>query len=131
MAAAKVGGILNNNLNRAQFIYENTSIQNNLIHGSYLAKVKKLIFLGSSCIYPKYCKQPMKEEYLLSGKLETTNEPYAIAKIHGMKMCENYNKQYKTNYFSIMHQVYMAQMIIMILKTLMLYPRYKKCMMLK
>jgi len=102
IAAAKVGGILNNNLNRAQFIYENTSIQNNLIHGSYLAKVKKLIFLGSSCIYPKYCKQPMKEEYLLSGKLETTNEPYAIAKIHGMKMCENYNKQYKTNYFSIM-----------------------------
>tara|TARA_B100000575_G_scaffold288952_2_gene289858 strand:+ start:923 stop:1849 length:927 start_codon:yes stop_codon:yes gene_type:complete len=102
IAAAKVGGILNNNLNRAQFIYENTSIQNNLIHGSYLAKVKKLIFLGSSCIYPKFCKQPMKEEYLLSGKLEPTNEPYAIAKIHGIKMCESYNKQYKTNFFSIM-----------------------------
>ena len=102
IAAAKVGGIVNNNINRAQFIYENTTIQNNLIHGSYLAKVKKVIFLGSSCIYPKFCKQPMKEEYLLDGKLEPTNEPYAIAKIHGLKMCENYNRQYKTNYISIM-----------------------------
>ncbi len=102
IAAAKVGGILNNNINRAQFIYENTVIQNNLIHGSYLAKVKKLIFLGSSCIYPRLSKQPMKEEYLLSGKLEPTNEPYAIAKIHGVKMCENYNRQYKTNYISLM-----------------------------
>ena len=102
IAAAKVGGILNNNVNRAQFIYENTVIQNNLIHGSYLANVKKLIFLGSSCIYPRITKQPMKEEYLLTGKLEPTNEPYAIAKIHGLKMCENYNRQYKTNYISLM-----------------------------
>ena len=102
IAAAKVGGILNNNINRAQFIYENTVIQNNLIHGSYLANVKKLIFLGSSCIYPRLSKQPMKEEYLLTGKLEPTNEPYAIAKIHGLKMCENYNRQYKTNYISLM-----------------------------
>lgn len=102
IAAAKVGGILNNNINRAQFIYENTVIQNNLIHGSYLANVKKLIFLGSSCIYPQLSKQPMKEEYLLTGKLEPTNEPYAIAKIHGLKMCENYNRQYKTNYISLM-----------------------------
>jgi len=102
IAAAKVGGILNNNVNRAQFIYENTTIQNNLIHGSFLANVKKIIFLGSSCIYPKLCKQPMKEDYLLNGKLEPTNEPYAIAKIHGIKMCENYNRQYKTNYISVM-----------------------------
>ena len=102
IAAAKVGGILNNNVNRAQFIYENTTIQNNLIHGSFLANVRKLIFLGSSCIYPKLCKQPMKEDYLLNGKLEPTNEPYAIAKIHGIKMCENYNRQYKTNYISVM-----------------------------
>jgi GDP-L-fucose synthase len=102
IAAAKVGGILNNNVNRAQFIYENTTIQNNLIHGSYISKAKKLIFLGSSCIYPKLSKQPMKEEYLLSGKLEETNEPYAIAKIHGVKMCESYNKQYNTNFISLM-----------------------------
>ena len=91
ICAAKVGGINANNLYRAEFIYENNQIQNNLIHGSYISKVKKLIFLGSSCIYPKNCKQPMKEEYLLSGKLEYSNEPYAISKINGIKMCQNYN----------------------------------------
>ena len=102
IAAAKVGGIKANNTYRAQFIYENLEIQNNLIHGSYLAGVKNLLFLGSSCVYPKNCSQPMKESYLLSGKLEKTNEPYAIAKIAGIKMCENYNYQYKTNYKCIM-----------------------------
>lgn len=102
IAAAKVGGIKANNTYRAQFIYENLQIQNNLIHGSYLSGVKNLLFLGSSCVYPKDCKQPMKESYLLDGKLEETNEPYAIAKIAGIKMCENYNFQYKTNYKCIM-----------------------------
>ena len=102
IAAAKVGGILHNSLNGADFIYENLQIQNNLIHGSFKNKIKKLIFLGSSCIYPKYSKQPIKEEYLLSGKLEETNLPYATAKIAGVKMCEAYNKQYKTNYFCLM-----------------------------
>ena len=102
ISAAKVGGIKANNTYRAQFIYENLEIQNNLIHGSYLAGVKNLLFLGSSCVYPKNCRQPMKESYLLSGKLEKTNEPYAIAKIAGIKMCENYNFQYKTNYKCIM-----------------------------
>ena len=102
IAAARVGGIVANNTYRAEFIHENLSIQNNLIHGSYINGVKNLIFLGSSCIYPKFCKQPQKESYLLSGKLEFTNEPYAIAKIAGVKMCENYNKQYKTNYISLM-----------------------------
>ena len=102
IAAARVGGIVANNTYRAEFIHENLSIQNNLIHGSYINGVKNLIFLGSSCIYPKFCKQPQKESYLLSGKLEFTNEPYAIAKIAGVKMCENYNRQYKTNYISLM-----------------------------
>ena len=102
IAAARVGGILANNSFRAEFIYQNLAIQNNLIHGSYLNGVKKLIFLGSSCIYPKFCKQPQKESYLLDGKLEFTNEPYALAKIIGVKMCENYNLQYKTNYLSLM-----------------------------
>ena len=102
IAAARVGGIVANNTYRAEFIHENLSIQNNLIHGSFINGVKNLIFLGSSCIYPKFCKQPQKESYLLSGKLEFTNEPYAIAKIAGVKMCENYNKQYKTNYISLM-----------------------------
>jgi GDP-L-fucose synthase len=102
IAAAKVGGIKANNTYRAQFIYENLQIQNNLIHGAYLSGVKNLLFLGSSCVYPKNCKQPMKESYLLDGKLEETNEPYAIAKIAGIKMCENYNFQYKTNYKCIM-----------------------------
>ena len=102
IAAAKVGGIHANNEYRADFIYQNLQIQNNLIHGSYLAGVKKLIFLGSSCIYPRDCKQPIKEEYLLTGHLEQTNEPYAIAKIAGLKMIENYNRQYKTNYLCLM-----------------------------
>lgn len=102
IAAAKVGGINANNTFKAEFIYQNLQIQNNLIHGSYLAGVRKLIFLGSSCIYPKYCKQPIKEEYLLTGPLELTNEPYAIAKIAGLKMCEYYNNQYGTNYLCLM-----------------------------
>jgi len=102
IAAARVGGINANNEYRADFIYQNLQIQNNLIHGSYLAGVKKLIFLGSSCIYPRDCKQPIKEEYLLTGPLEQTNEPYAIAKIAGLKMIENYNKQYNTNYLCLM-----------------------------
>ena len=102
IAAAKVGGILANNNYKAEFIYENLMIQTNLIHSSYLVGVKKLIFLGSSCIYPKHSKQPILEEYLLSGKLEKTNDAYAIAKIAGIKMCEAYNKQYKTNYICLM-----------------------------
>lgn len=102
IAAAKVGGIRANNNYRGDFIYENLQIQNNLIHGSYLAGIKKLIFLGSSCIYPKKCKQPIKESYLLTDSLEYTNEPYAIAKIAGLKMIENYNLQYKTNYLCLM-----------------------------
>ena len=96
------GGIYANNKFRAKFIYENLQIQNNLIHGSYLAGVMKLIFLGSSCIYPKDSKQPIKEEYLLTSSLEKTNEPYAIAKIAGLKMCESYNLQFKTNYLCLM-----------------------------
>jgi len=102
IAAAKVGGIHANNEYGAEFIYENLQIQNNLIHSSYLNNIKNLIFLGSSCIYPKFAKQPLKEEYLLSGKLEETNLPYAVAKIAGIKMCEAYNKQYKTNYKCLM-----------------------------
>jgi len=102
LAAAKVGGILSNQNYKAEYIYKNLSIQNNIIHSSYLSKVKKLIFLGSSCVYPKYCKQPIKEEYLLDGKLESTNEAYAIAKIAGIKMCESYNDQFKTNFISLM-----------------------------
>lgn len=98
IAAAKVGGIYANNKYRAQFIYENISIQNNLIHGSFINGIKNIIFFGSSCIYPKKIKQPLKEEYLLSNYLEKTNEPYAIAKIAGIKMCESYNYQYNTNY---------------------------------
>jgi GDP-L-fucose synthase len=102
LAAAKVGGILSNNKYRAQFIYENLMIQNNIIHQSYVHGVKKLLFLGSSCIYPANCPQPIKEEYLLTGELEYTNEPYAIAKIAGIKMCESYNLQYGTNFVSVM-----------------------------
>ena len=101
-AAAKVGGIIANNRYRADFIYSNLVIQNNLIHTSYLYKVKKLLFLGSSCIYPKNAPQPIKEEYLLTSPLEYTNEPYAIAKIAGIKMCESYNIQYGTNFISVM-----------------------------
>lgn len=102
LAAAKVGGILANNTYPAQYIYENLEIQNNIIHQSYLNGVKKLLFLGSSCIYPRLCTQPMKEEYLLTGPLEPTNEPYAVAKIAGMKMCQSYNRQYSTNFIAVM-----------------------------
>lgn len=101
-AAAKVGGIHSNNKYRAEFIYNNLQIQNNLIHTSYISGVKKLLFLGSSCIYPKNCEQPMKENYLLKSELEYTNEPYAIAKIAGIKMCESYYKQYGCNFISVM-----------------------------
>jgi GDP-L-fucose synthase len=102
LAAAKVGGILSNNTFRAEFIYDNLAIQNNIIHGSYINGVKNLIFLGSSCVYPKNSKQPIKEEYLLSNYLEKTNEPYAIAKIAGISLCESYNRQYKLNYKCLM-----------------------------
>lgn len=102
LAAAKVGGIVANNTYRAQFLYENLQIQNNIIHSSYLNGVKKLMFLGSSCIYPKMAPQPLKEEYLLTGPLEPTNEPYAIAKIAGIKMCDAYRAQYGCNYISVM-----------------------------
>jgi len=102
IAAAKVGGIYSNNKYKGQFIYENLMIQSNLIHSAFLCKIKNLIFLGSSCIYPKKSKQPIKEEYLLTGKLEETNDAYAIAKIAGIKMCESYNSQYKTNYRCLM-----------------------------
>ena len=102
LAAAKVGGIVANNTYRGQFIYENLMIQNNVIHQSYISGVKKLLFLGSTCIYPKNCSQPMKEDYLLTDTLEHTNEPYAIAKIAGIKMCESYNLQYGTNFISVM-----------------------------
>ncbi len=102
LAAAKVGGIIANNTFRADFLFENLSIQNNVIHQSYLNGVKKLMFLGSSCIYPKHAPQPLKEEYLLTGLLETTNEPYAIAKIAGIKMCEAYRSQYGCNFISVM-----------------------------
>tara|TARA_Y100001970_G_C14128865_1_gene800514 strand:+ start:74 stop:988 length:915 start_codon:yes stop_codon:yes gene_type:complete len=102
IAAAKVGGIYHNNSKGADFIYENLQIQNNLIHGSFKNNIKNLIFLGSSCIYPKFSKQPIKENYLLTGKLEETNLPYATAKIAGVKMCEAYNKQYNTNYICLM-----------------------------
>ncbi|MDT8394743.1 MAG: GDP-L-fucose synthase [Bacteroidales bacterium] len=102
MAAAKVGGIVANNTYRAEFIYDNLMIQNNVIHAAYTHGVKKLLFLGSTCIYPRNCPQPMKEEYLLTDTLEYTNEPYAIAKIAGIKMCESYNLQYGTNFLSVM-----------------------------
>ena len=102
ICAAKVGGIFANDNFKADFIYQNLQIQNNLIHSAYLNGIKNLIFLGSSCIYPRNCKQPIKEKYLLSGILEKTNEPYAIAKIAGIKLCESYNFQYKTNYLCIM-----------------------------
>ncbi len=102
LAAAKVGGIQANNIYRADFIYENMMIQNNVIHSSYVNKVKKLMFLGSSCIYPKLAPQPLKEDYLLSGLLEDTNEPYAIAKIAGIKLCESYKRQYGCNFISVM-----------------------------
>lgn len=102
LAAAKVGGIQANNTYRADFLYENLMIQNNIIHQSYIQNVKKLLFLGSSCIYPKLAPQPLKEEYLLTGELEPTNEPYAIAKIAGIKMCDAYRSQYGCNFISVM-----------------------------
>lgn len=102
LAAAKVGGIVANNTYRADFLYENLAIQNNVIHAAFLNKVNKLMFLGSSCIYPKLAPQPLKESYLLSGYLEPTNEPYAIAKIAGIKMCEAYRAQYGCNFISVM-----------------------------
>ena len=102
MAAAKVGGIIANNTYRADFLYENLAIQNNVIHSAYENKVTKLMFLGSSCIYPKLAPQPLKEDYLLSGFLEETNEPYAIAKIAGIKLCEAYRKQYDCDFISVM-----------------------------
>lgn len=102
LAAAKVGGIVANNTYPAEFIYENLTIQNNIIHGAYMAGVKDLLFLGSSCIYPKLAEQPMREDALLTATLEPTNEPYAIAKIAGIKMCESYNRQYGCNYRSVM-----------------------------
>jgi GDP-L-fucose synthase len=102
LAAAKVGGIMANSTYRADFLYENLQIQNNIIHSAYLTKVEKLMFLGSSCIYPKFAEQPISEDSLLTGKLEETNEPYAIAKIAGIKMCEAYRDQYGCNFISVM-----------------------------
>tara|TARA_B100000959_G_scaffold285116_1_gene358788 strand:- start:87 stop:1016 length:930 start_codon:yes stop_codon:yes gene_type:complete len=102
LAAARVGGILANQKMKSQFLYENLQIQNNIIHGSYLSNVNNLIFLGSSCVYPKNCKQPIKEKYLLNGELEKTNDAYAIAKISGIKMCENYSREFGLNYKTLM-----------------------------
>jgi GDP-L-fucose synthase len=102
IAAAKVGGIYSNNKYPAEFIHNNLTIQNNIIHAAYLCGIKNLIFLGSSCVYPRLCKQPIKEQYLLNGELEKTNEAYAIAKIAGIKMCESYNLQFNTNYKCLM-----------------------------
>lgn len=102
LAAAKVGGINANNTYRAEFLYDNLMIESNIIHSAYLSGVEKLLFLGSSCIYPKHCPQPMQEEHLLTGFLEPTNEPYAIAKIAGLKLCENYCRQYGVNFISAM-----------------------------
>ena len=102
LAAAKVGGIMANSTYPADFIYQNLMIQNNIIHQSYVHKIKKLLFLGSSCIYPKHCPQPMKEEYLMTGPLEPTNSPYAVAKIAGIEMCWSYNRQYNTKFIPVM-----------------------------
>ena len=102
LAAAKVGGILANSTYPADFIYSNLTIQNNVIHAAWKTGVKRLLFLGSSCIYPRDCPQPIKEEYLLTGPLEATNEPYAVAKIAGIKMCQSYNRQYGTNFIAVM-----------------------------
>ena len=102
LAAAKVGGIYSNNKFKAEYIYNNLAIQINIIHSAYLSNIKDLIFLGSSCVYPRLCKQPIKESYLMNGQLEKTNDAYAIAKIAGIKMCQSYNEQYKTNYKCLM-----------------------------
>lgn len=101
LLAAKVGGIYANNNYPAEFIYQNTAIQTNVIHAAYKHGVKKMLFPGSACMYPKYCRQPMKEEYLLTGLIEPTNEPFAMAKLAGVKMCQSYNRQYKTNFISV------------------------------
>ena len=122
--AALVGGIHANNNYRADFIYNNLQIQNNLIHTSYKYGVKKLLFLGSSCIYPKFADQPIKEEYLLSSPLEESNEPYAIAKIAGVKMCESYHKQYGCNFFSVMPCNQYGPKTTIIQKILMYYQPY-------
>lgn len=121
LAAAKVGGIVANNVYRADFIYENLMIQNNVVHQSYVHGVKKLLFLGSTCIYPKNAPQPLKEEYLLTDTLEYTNEPYAIAKIAGIKLCESYNLQYGTNFMSVMPTNLSDQTIILIWKNRTFY----------
>ena len=102
IAAAKVGGIYSNNKFKAEYIYNNLAIQTNIIHSAYLCNIKDLIFLGSSCVYPRLCKQPIKESYLMNGQLEKTNDAYAVAKIAGIKMCESYNEQYGTNYKCLM-----------------------------
>ena len=115
IAAAKVGGIYSNSNYKAEFIHDNLSIQLNLIQGAYQSGVKNLIFLGSSCVYPRMSKQPIKEKYLLSGNLEETNDAYAIAKIAGIKMCESYNKQYGTNYRCLMPTNAFGLMIIMMI----------------
>ena len=128
LAAAFVGGIIANSLYRADFIMQNMKIQCNVIESSYINKVKKLLFLGSTCIYPKNAPQPIKEESLLTSPLEYTNEEYAIAKIAGLKMCESYNLQYGTNYIAVMPTIYMVLMTIFILKIRMsfqeLYVKY-------
>ena len=121
LAAAKVGGIIANMTYRAQFIYENLMIQNHVIHQSYVHGVKKLLFLGSSCIYPRLADQPIHEDALLTGLWETTNEPYAIAKIAGIKMCEAYHDQYGCNFISIMPTNLYGQTTIMIWKNPMFY----------
>lgn len=105
LAAAKVGGILANNTYKAQFIYDNMAIALNIVHAAYIHGAKKLLNLGSSCIYPKFAPQPMKEEYLLTGSLEPTNEPYAIAKISAIKLCRYYNEQYGTNFLSVKYNI--------------------------
>ncbi len=112
LAAAKVGGIHANNTYPADFIYSNLGIQNNIIEAAYRNGVKRLLFLGSSCIYPRACPQPMKEEHLLTGLLEPTNEPYALAKIAGIKMCESYNRQYGTQFIAVMPPISTAPMTI-------------------
>ena len=124
LAAAKVGGIIANNSYPAEFIYNNLIIQTNIIHASYKYGIKKLLFLGSSCIYPKFAPQPMKEEYLLTGELEPTNEPYAVAKIAGIKMCQSYNRPGNTGLISYQRcrPIFMALMTILIWITHMFFP---------
>jgi len=119
LSAAKVGGIHANDTYPADFIYQNLQIQNNVIHQSKLFKIKKLLFLGSSCIYPKYAPQPLKEEYLLSDKLEPTNQAYAIAKIAGIEMCRSYRRQYGCNFICAMPTIFMVSMIIFIWRIVM------------